>query len=63
MDQAHKDFFIKQKSIHSGHFDELVMEDSFCKVWVSRCETGSDGQPLVTIEHLIAGRWETTDTL
>jgi hypothetical protein len=62
MDSEHKQYWLKQKSIHSGQFDNLVQEDNMTRIWVSRCETGDDGKPLVTIEHLIDGCWKVTDS-
>jgi hypothetical protein len=62
MDLAHKEYYLTQKTIEQGHFDNLVMQDDLCKVWVSRCEEGEDNKPLVSIEHLINGAWQVTDT-
>lgn len=61
MDKSHKDYFLTRETISQGHFDNLVMEDDFTRIWVSRVEEGADGKPLVTIEHLIEGVWQIVD--
>jgi len=63
MDIEHKNYYLSKETIHQGHFDNLVMQDDMAKVWVSRCEWGEDGQPLVSMEHLIDGKWQVTDSL
>lgn len=63
MDIAHKEYYLEQPTIHQGHFDNLVMEDLHTRVWVSRVESGEDGRPLVSVEHLINGAWVVTDSL
>jgi len=62
MDTEHKQYWLKLDKIESGHFDNLVSEDSMTRIWVSRCEQGEDGKPLVSIEHLVDGRWVITDS-
>lgn len=58
------------ETIHQGHFDDLKFDDGTTRVWLFRgvrgdyfpaTEDDSD-YPLVTVEGLIDGRWETTDT-
>ena len=59
IDQAHKDYWLTQPTLHSGQFDSMVAEDDMTRVWVSRCEQGKDGKALVTIEHIVNGTWTT----
>ena len=53
-----KSYYLALPVIQSGHFDNLVEEDSNTRVWVSRCERTVDGLPLVYIEKLMNGQWE-----
>lgn len=62
MDIEHKSYYLSLPTIHSGHFDNLVSEDSITRVWVSRVEEGKDSKPLVSIETLINGAWIVTST-
>jgi len=39
-------------TIHSGHFDNLKIENDDRRVWLSRCETNK-----IYIEQLIDGKW------
>jgi hypothetical protein len=49
----------KMPTLHSGQFDNLKIETSDRRVWLSRL-TAEDGEThAVTIEHKVAGRWET----
>jgi len=45
-----------KKTIHSGHFANLVEETADRRVWVSRCEEDETGA-LVEAEYLVDGRW------
>lgn len=62
MNIEHRDYYRQLSVIEPGHSDDLVLEDDHCRVWVSRCETSVDGGPLVTIEHLVNGKWEIADS-
>jgi len=61
-EDAHRKYYLSLPTIHSGHFDNLKLEDDFTRIWVSRVEYGKTGKPLITIENLIAGKWEVTKT-
>jgi hypothetical protein len=63
MENEQKDEILKMKTIHTGQFDDLVSEDKMTRIWVSRCEEGEDGRPLVSIENLINGNWVITSKL
>ena len=58
-----KQEYLEMETIHQGHFDDQVIDDTKTRVWVSRCESGQDGQPLVTIEQLFSNGWEIVDKL
>lgn len=47
-----------------GQADDLKMDTGTVRVWLSRC-TVEDGEPYdnkVTVECLLNGRWEETET-
>lgn len=67
MDQEHKEYWLnyykKNGKIESSHCDDLIAEDSFTRIWISRVEYGNDGQPIITKEELINDRWEIVSQL
>ncbi len=62
MNQSHKEYWLdyyKQNGIiESSHCDDLIAEDAFTRIWISRVEHGQDGDPIITKEEFINGRWE-----
>jgi len=51
-------------TLSEGQFDNLKVETSTRRVWLSRCGV-ADGEPYpnkVTVERLINGRWEVETT-
>jgi len=63
MDSSHAEYYRSLPTIHVGQSDDLKLEDSLTRIWVSRCESSEiDGGDLVTVENLIDGRWVTVKT-
>ncbi|MFX0022162.1 MAG: hypothetical protein ACFE9S_07535 [Candidatus Hermodarchaeota archaeon] len=62
MDQSRKEYWLKYHKengiIESSHCDDLIAEDTLTRIWISRVEYGRDGNPIITKEELINGRWE-----
>lgn len=52
----------RRKTIHQGHYDNLVHESENTRVWVSRMTTadGADENKQVTVDRLQRGRWVQT---
>jgi hypothetical protein len=53
----------RMQTLSTGQADDLKVEGRFVRVWLSRCSV-EDGEPFnnkITVEHLINGRWETSE--
>ena len=54
----------KLPTLATGQADDLKLDDGQTRVWLSRCTT-LDGEPYdnkVTIERLVNGKWEISET-
>lgn len=61
-------FWLKEKTLESGHFDNLKYDDGEFRVWVSRMTPEDYGEGRIareawmaerfTVQHLIRGSWE-----
>jgi len=63
MTKEQKNEYLEKESLHSGQFDNLVLDEPSTRVWVSRVENDEDNEPIVTIEQLFSNGWEVVDTL
>ena len=46
-----KDYVLNKKTLEQSQADDLKIDNDEIRVWISRCENGADGQPLMTVEY------------